>query len=224
MNMNETLMQEMADKRAEIHQLKARNSELEKENVELKNRIANLAAEQNPANNATKVDRELSRLVSQFHDACEPTKKFNAAEGFANDQNITVRNYLKTALSNEHPTYNKKEIEAAIRAKYTALRRAYKETSNPEKPSLAQRRRTTRRHAYNSRLKVTKKTNKHQDVMAELTASGMSDLESTEGDLLKAKKPVWRSERIDLAIKELDTKVPYQKARFYGSPSTRVKK
>ena len=57
MNMNETLMQEMADKRAKIHQLKARNSELEKQNVELKNRIANLAAEQNPDNNATKVDR-----------------------------------------------------------------------------------------------------------------------------------------------------------------------
>ena len=60
---------------------------------------------------------------------------------------IPMRNYVKTALSNKHPTYNKKEIEAAIRAKYTALRRAYKVTSNPEKPSLAQRRRTTRRHS-----------------------------------------------------------------------------
>ena len=55
--------------------------------------------------------------------------------------------------------------------------------------------------------------------MAELTASDMSDLESTEGDLLKAKKPLRRSERINQAIKELDTKVPYQKARIYGSPS-----
>ena len=60
---------------------------------------------------------------------------------------IPMRNYVKTALSNKHPTYNKKEIEAAIRAKYTALRRAYKVTSNPEKPSLAQRRRMTRPHA-----------------------------------------------------------------------------
>ena len=34
-------------------------------------------------------------------------------------------NYLKTALSNEHLTYNKKEIEAAIRAKYTASKRAF---------------------------------------------------------------------------------------------------
>ena len=75
MNMNETLMQEMADKRAKIHQLKARNSELEKQNVELKNRIANLAADQNPANNATMIDRELSRLVSQLREAGETTKK-----------------------------------------------------------------------------------------------------------------------------------------------------
>ena len=78
MNMNETLMQEMADKRAEIHQLKAQNSELEKESAEWKNRIANLAANQNPANNATTIDRELSRLVSQFHEAGETTKKFSA--------------------------------------------------------------------------------------------------------------------------------------------------
>ena len=34
-------------------------------------------------------------------------------------------NYLKTALSNEHLNYNKKEIEAAIRAKYTAPKRAF---------------------------------------------------------------------------------------------------
>ena len=60
--------------------------------------------------------------------------------------------------------------------------------------------------------------------MAELTGSDMSDLEITEGDLLTAEMPLWRSERINQAIKELDTKVPYKKARIYGSPSTRVKK
>ena len=60
--------------------------------------------------------------------------------------------------------------------------------------------------------------------MAELTGSDLSDLERTEGDLLTAEMPLWRQERINQAIKELDTKLPYQKARFYGSPSTRVKK
>ena len=95
------------------------------------------------------------------------------------------------------------------------ISRAYVETSNPEKPSLAQWRHMTRLHATSdSRLKAAQKANKHQDVMAELTASDMSDLESTEG----------RSERINQAIKELDTKVPYKKARIYGSPSTSVKK
>ena len=56
--------------------------------------------------------------------------------------------------------------------------------------------------------------------MAELTGSDMSDLEITEGDLLTAEMPLWRSERINQAIKELDTKLLYQKARFYCSPST----
>ena len=60
--------------------------------------------------------------------------------------------------------------------------------------------------------------------MAELTASDMSDLESTKGDLLKTKKPVWGSEQINQAIKKLDTKVPNRKARIYGAPLTRVKK
>ena len=59
--------------------------------------------------------------------------------------------------------------------------------------------------------------------MAELTGSDMSDLERTEGDLLTAEMPLWRSEQINQANKELDTKVPYLKARIYGSPSTRVK-
>ena len=77
-------------------------------------------------------------MVSQFHDACETTKSSTPLKGLPMIKIIPMRNYVKTALSNKHPTYNKKEIEAAIRAKYTALRRAYKVTSNPEKPSLAQ--------------------------------------------------------------------------------------
>ena len=60
--------------------------------------------------------------------------------------------------------------------------------------------------------------------MAELTASEVSDLESIKGDLLKVKMPLWGSERINQAIKELDTRVPYQKARVSGCPTTRVKK
>ena len=47
--------------------------------------------------------------------------------------------------------------------------------------------------------------------MAELTGSDMSDLERTEGDLLTAEMPLWRSERINQAIKELDKKLPYQR-------------
>ena len=60
--------------------------------------------------------------------------------------------------------------------------------------------------------------------MEELTASEVSDLESTKGDLLKVKMPLWRSERINQAIEAIDTWVPYQKARVSGSPTTRVKK
>ena len=221
-NTNDVLTKELESKSQKIEALELRVKELEAENTRLQRETM---VNSNSTNNQ-KVDKELSATIKiaypQFH------VKFNLAEPYSSQNNNMVKAELLKRLQETHPDKSAKLMNIAIRSRYSLERRREKEKSDDTRDHDKERRQSARRHdAFLGRRKVSKERSLHEDLMKEMTADDMSDLESGEEDgqmVLRKKRPIWRTPTKTAAFASLDEFRNIEKKRVEASPSLRSRK
>ena len=225
---NKLLTTQVRDMSAELQQLKsavdAKDLTISQQASEIKRLEDVLSA--TIKTRSRKVNVELSRLMREIYPKLNDDEKFHTYEEFGSSHNKAVTEHIHNLLSNETTATDKEAIRLAIKSRFQTERKCALESDN----ASVLRRRVSRRHGkFNARKRCALQHGIHASLFSNLTADDMSDEQSVDGDKLKVKKPIWRTDDVEIKLKEIDNKLAtnqrkLRKRKIVGSPSTRCRK
>lgn len=194
----------------------------------MKATITNLRQQLSDKNNVgnKKVDTKVSKIVKELYGTLPSEDKFNIDETFLSSHNQHVKTLISSALK-EMADFNDTPdsiITFTIRGRYTVEKKNLKNSSPTVR--AANRVVARRRSLFETRLRVSKTKQLHQNFMSKVGPMDMSDLISdNEGETTQyiIKRPRWRTNEETERFEELDSFATLKVPRVVGTPSKRNK-